>query len=99
MEFTLSALPFLFLLACPLMMIICFVGMRKAEPSPSTATAQDTSGQPREVRVAALEGQLAKIQALQATKDARPVPESSLSGSRFRDDRQPEVDHAARQLA
>lgn len=103
MEFTLAALPYLIFLACPLMMVFCVVGMRKAGCSSSSATAQDTSGQPREARVAALEGQLAMIhgelQALRA-EDASATAELSAGlGSPLRTDRHPEVDHAARQLA
>ena len=101
MEFALAALPFLLFLACPLMMVVCVAGMRRAGCSTSSAAAEDTSVQPREARVAALEGQLAMIQTelqvLRMTKDARPAPEPSPSAGRSRDDHRPEVDRAARQ--
>lgn len=103
MEFALAALPYLVFLACPLMMVVCVVGMRKAGCSSSSATAQDTSGQPREARVAALEGQLAMIQtelqALRAAEDASATAEPSAGVGSLRTDHHPEVNHAARQSA
>lgn len=102
MEFVLPALPFLLFLACPLMMIFCVVGMRKSGCSTSSVAAEDTSIQPRDARVAALEGQLAMIQTeLQTlrTEDGKPTPDKSpgMDGSRV--DHQPEVNHAAQQFA
>lgn len=102
MEFALSALPYLFFLACPLMMVFCVVGMRKSGCNTSSSAVQDTSAQPREARVAALEGQLAMIQTeLQALRreDVRPASATSAGTSRPRADHQPEVEHGARQLA
>lgn len=100
MEFALAAVPYLVFLACPLMMAVCVVGMRKAGCSSSSATAQGTSGQ---ARVAALEGQLAMIQAelqaLRALEDASATAASSAGVGPLRTDRQPEVEHAVRQLA
>lgn len=62
MDLALTALPFLVFLACPVMMLLCVVGMRKMGcSSPRTKEAQ-TAAPSREVRVAALEGQLATVQ-------------------------------------
>jgi hypothetical protein len=100
MEFVLSALTFLVLLACPLMMVFCVAGIRKAGCNPSSENAPDTSGLPWEARVAAFEGRLATIQAeLQAirTEDEKIQPASALDMDRSEPDRQPEVDRAAPQ--
>lgn len=102
MEFVLAALPFLFFLACPLLMVFCVVGMRKSGCGTSPAAAEDASAQPREARVAALEGQLAMVQTeLQAlrTEDLKPAPDTSPSAGRSGANQPPEVDHAARQFA
>lgn len=58
MEFLVAALPFLAFLACPLMMVFCMAGMRKA--GCGAPKGGETQGS-REERIAALEGQLAAI--------------------------------------
>ena len=67
MELFMSVLPFVALLACPLMMVFCVFGMRKM----GCAAPATTSQAPAE-RVAALQQQLGAIQtelaALQATE-------------------------------
>ncbi len=99
MELILTALPFLALLACPLMMVFCVFGMRKA--GCSSPTAGETQGS-REERVAALEGQLASVQAeltaLRTTErpaSASRPPESSSYGVTAL----PEVAHATQRSA
>lgn len=101
MEFVLTALPFLLFLACPLMMLICVVGMRRAGCRTRRASGH-TSSQTREERVVALEGQLATIQtelaALRAA-EAKPAPGHGLSTGRPEAEPIPEVGHAARRPA
>ncbi len=102
MDVALTALPFLLFLACPLMMVFCILGMRKAGCSTSSADAEDASAQPRGARVAALEGQLALIQTeLRAlrTEGATRAADSSPGEDRPGAHHTPEVDHAARQPA
>lgn len=66
-----TVLPALALLACPLMMVLCFVGMRRMgheAPSPDV-TAGVT--EPRETRIARLEQQLLAVHdELAALRDA-----------------------------
>jgi len=62
MELALAALPFLVFLACPVMMLLCVVGMRKMSCSSPRTTGAQTAGKSRDVRGAALEGQLATVQ-------------------------------------
>lgn len=62
MEFLLAGLPFLFFLACPLMMVLCMVGMRKKGCSAPSASVGPTSSASPEARAAALENQLMTIQ-------------------------------------
>jgi len=80
MDLALTALPFLVFLACPVMMLFCVVGMRKMGcSSPRTKEAQ-TAAPSREVRVAALEGQLATVQSeLAALRggNGQPIPDRS----------------------
>lgn len=77
MESFVGALPFLLFLACPVMMVFCMRGMRKA--GCSTSKPGETQGS-REERIAALEGQLATIQTeLTALHTAEATPSSAVS--------------------
>lgn len=81
MEFALAMLPFLLVLACPLMMVVCFVGMRKKASDASPDPAQHISTRSREAKIAALEDQLTMIQGeLQALRneEAKPAPRYEL---------------------
>ena len=101
MEVVLLMLPFIALLACPLMMVGCVFAMRKMGGATSPVSAAQGAAQPVPARVAVLQGQLLAIQAalvtLEATAPPCPhaVPEdarrpiSTLSGAA----------HAARQSA
>ena len=95
MEFLVAALPFLLFLACPLMMVFCMVGMRKA--GCSTSKAGETEGS-REERIASLEGQLATIQteltALHAA-EATPPGNGSRAANGSGVTAMPEVAHAS----
>lgn len=80
MELLWLALPFLVFLACPLMMVFCFLGMRKMGcSSPQASQAQALAGTPEE-QVAALRLQLAAVEADLATSRAQPVPGSDPAG-------------------
>jgi hypothetical protein len=75
-------LPFLAFLACPLMMVLCFVGMRRMV-SPAHDTPTQTTEQSEE-RVAELQRQLASIEAelaeLSATKESESSPSPVQAG-------------------
>lgn len=66
MESLLGLLPLLLFLACPVLMVACFVGMRRmghsSEPAPAAALADLTSAE----QVAALHVQLQQLQQQQA---------------------------------
>ena len=57
-----AVLPALALLACPLMMVFCFVGMRRMGHGTSDAAVTTGSTAPREARIATLEQQLLALQ-------------------------------------
>ena len=72
MEWLLGLLPLVVFLACPLMMVFCFFGMRKAGCSTKSVPAaaeQNALGQtlPPAGQIAALRSQLGHLQAEQAT--------------------------------
>ncbi len=102
MELIWAVLPFVAFLACPLMMVFCVVGMRKAGCSAPQANEAQASSQLSEERVAALQQQLRTIQAELATLQPTeaPAPQSATAG---RDDRLIDVvsgaAHAARRPA
>lgn len=74
METLWVALPFLVFLACPLMMVFCFLGMRKMGCStPQTSPAEAPAGTAEE-QVAALKRQLAAVEANLATSQAELGP-------------------------
>lgn len=80
MELLWVALPFLVFLACPLMMVFCFLGMRKMGCRTRSANqAQAMAGTPEE-QVAALRLQLAAVEADLATSRARPAAGSDPAG-------------------
>lgn len=63
MDMIWTVLPFLALLACPLMMVVCLFGMGKmGGAAPAASETQSASQLPQE-RVAALQHQLQTIQA------------------------------------
>lgn len=70
MEALLGYAPFLILLACPLMMVLCFLGMRRmghsTESTPATASVPVRLGQaaPAE-QIADLQARLSQLQAEQ----------------------------------
>lgn len=74
MESLLGLLPLLLFLACPLLMVACFVGMRRmdhsSEPGPVPATSDPLLAE----QVAALQTQLQQLQA-QQTSIARQLTE------------------------
>ena len=97
-----ATLPFLFLAACPAMMVLCMVGMRKLGCSARPDPTQQVSPRSREERVTALEGQLTAIQAellaLRAQGDQHlpgEEPDVARPGASARR----EVPHATRQPA
>jgi hypothetical protein len=80
MELLWVALPFLVFLACPLMMVFCFLGMRKMGCStPQAKQTQAVTGTPEE-QVAALKLQLAAVEADLATSRAQPERNSEPIG-------------------
>lgn len=73
MELLWVALPFLVFLACPLMMVFCFLGMRKMGCStPQAVPAEASVGTPAE-QVAALKRQVAAIEANLAASQPQPM--------------------------
>lgn len=63
MELVLAALPFLAFLACPLMMLVCVVGMRRMGRGAPQANPAPAPTGTREERMAALHQQLRAVQA------------------------------------
>ena len=94
-----AALPFLFILACPLMMVVCMFGMRK-KGSDAPAVGTQVESQLPEARVAALQQQLQVIQAELTALQPAPTPAQAQISS---NDRRVEIDtgaaHGARQSA
>lgn len=76
MELVWSVLPFVALLACPLMMVFCLTGMRKMGCAAPPATQAQAESQLPAARVVALQQQLRAIQdeltALQAVQPQAP---------------------------
>lgn len=99
MELALTVLPFLVLLVCPLVMLVCVVGMRRMGCSAPPTTEAQTAGQPREARVAALEDQLAAVQSelavLRIAEGQSPSPQAICSETAAA----PEVTRVARRPA
>lgn len=76
MEFAFIALPLLALLACPLMMLFCVVGMRKI----GCRTPRTTIGQTGDAGITALQNQLTAVQSeLAALREAEAQPSADRS--------------------
>ncbi len=73
MELIWVVLPFLALLACPLMMVFCMRGMRRPGAGSSCASGTTASAQTREERIETLERQLGTIQGELASLRAEEV--------------------------
>ncbi len=99
MELVQTVLPLLALLACPLMMGFCVLGMRKMGcGTPATNEAQARI-QTREERMAALEAQLATIRtelAESQVADDQAQSSGTPAANRQRLTVIPEMTHAAR---
>lgn len=99
MDMVLAVLPFLFFLACPLMMVFCMFGMRKKGGDAPTTQTQAASPLPAE-RVAALQVQLQDIQTELAALQSPPPPALTPVTSSDRPiDLMPGAAHAARRPA
>ena len=99
MEFALTALPLLAFLACPLMMVVCFVGMRKMGCSAPRMTERQTAGQTDALRVTALQDQLTAVQSELASlraEEAPPYADRFPQTIRSNASSAPQVRHVAR---
>ena len=93
MELVLAALPLLAFLACPLMMLVCVVGIRRMGCGTPQANPAPPPTGTREERAAALQQQL---RAVQAELSALQQAEAGVVG---RDDRPASVPHGTAHAA